>query len=288
MREDFATFLVEASKANNSIVCLGFDPVIEKIPLRMGDIEHRIWKFFLKILEACESEQCMPAAIKPNYAFFAQYGFEGLRALKKVCEETRKRAIPLIFDGKRGDIGKSSTAYAKEVFEFWQADAVTVSPYMGSDSVLPFAEYCKSHGKGVYVLNRTSNPGAKDFQDLMVGNKALYIHIADKIATWSLEYRSGVGAVVGATSLAELKEIAAHYLEKKAEVPLLIPGVGAQGGSAEEVTAILKNGGYNLRKTRINSSSGITYAYLTQNTDDFAGAAAKAVRELNAEIGRLE
>ncbi|MAG15949.1 orotidine-5'-phosphate decarboxylase [Candidatus Woesearchaeota archaeon] len=264
MQMNFVKKLIKSAEEKNSIVCLGMDPVLEEIPINEQSPSKKIVKFYSDIIEATHDSI---GAVKPNYAFFAQYGFPGLRALKKVISVCKNKKLPVILDAKRGDIGKSSAAYAKEVFEFWKADAVTISPFMGKDSVEPFIKYC-GKGKGVYILTRTSNPGAADLQD--------YQKTAAKVKEWHTE---GVGAVVGATNVAELKEINEIFDGK---MPLLIPGVGAQGGSAKEIVEAL---GENIKLHRINSSSGINYVYKKQDTDDYAGAAAKAVKELNGEIG---
>jgi orotidine-5'-phosphate decarboxylase len=282
---NFADLLIRSSKETNSIVCMGADPVLERIPIKHGGTETRITRFFEQIIEGCRGEGTVPAAIKPNYAFYAQYGFDGLRALRNVCSMVRKEGIPLILDAKRGDIGKTSAAYAKEAFEFWEADAVTVSPYMGTDSVMPFIEETIGKERGVYILNRTSNPGASDFQDLVVGEKKNFEVVSESIVGWAGIAAGNVGAVVGATSMGELSAILKIFVESGKQVPLLVPGVGAQGGSAAGVMAALKKSGHNARLVRISSSSGITYAFEEQNTGDFAGAAAKAIRKLNREIG---
>jgi len=282
---NYAEVLEESTKKFNSIVCMGADPVIDRIPIKEGNNEEKIVKFYSEIIDACKSEGTVPGAIKPNYAFYAQYGFEGLRALKKVCEKVKAEGIPLVLDAKRGDIGKTSAAYGKEVYELWGSDCVTIAPYMGSDSVGPFIEWCEKEGKGVYILNRTSNPGAVELQNLQVDGKNLFVKVSEKIMEWGANANGNVGAVVGATSMQELEEICRFYAEQEQKVPLLIPGVGAQGGSAAEVTEVLKKTGYELGIVRINSSSGINYAYEKAGTEDFAGAAVKAIKELNKEIG---
>lgn len=275
---NFTTKLIKAAEERNSIACLGMDPVLEEIPVKEQSPNRKIVKFYEDIIEATAESI---GAVKPNYAFFAQYGFPGLRALKKVISTCRNKKLPVILDAKRGDIGKSSEAYANEAFKFWKADAVTVSPYMGKDSVQPFIDHCSS-GKGVYVLVRTSNKGAEDLQGLSSSNgKKMFMETAGKLAEWHAE---GVGAVVGATNTAELKAVAEFFAASGKNIPLLIPGVGAQGGSAKEVADILRKIG-DLKMHRINSSSGISYAYKKQGTDDYVGAAEKAVKELNDEIG---
>jgi orotidine-5'-phosphate decarboxylase len=285
---DFVERLKQAAEQNNSIVCAGFDPDIGKIPLQ-GNPAEVIPKFFSEMMDAFEAEDAKPSIIKPNSAFYEQYGFDGLKALKKVIEDCKKRGYLVILDAKRADIGNTSTAYAKAAFDFWEADAITVAPYMGSDSVNPFIEYCNK-GKGVYILNRTSNKGAVDLQNLKTrddrGNESpIYMETAKKIVEWS---KPGTGAVVGATYPGELEQISKFYVSSGKKIPLLIPGVGAQGGAAQDVMNALKNGGNtadDLKMHRINSSRGIIFAYLDKKTDDFAGAAAKAVKELNKEIG---
>ena len=274
---NFVKRLQKAAQYKGSIACLGMDPVIERIPVKTGNVCDRITKFYVDILEACAEI----GAVKPNYAFFAQYGFPGLRALKKVIAGARKKKLPVILDAKRGDVGKSSEAYAEEAFGFWKADAVTVSPYMGRDSVQPFIDFCGS-GKGTYVLVRTSNPGARDFQDAETSGKKAFMAVAEKLIEW---HQPGTGAVVGATGLDELEVVAELLAPKK--IPLLIPGAGSQGGNAAEVAAVLRKNSEDLNMHRINSSSGINYAYRRYGVDDYAGAAARAVKELNKEIGIL-
>jgi orotidine-5'-phosphate decarboxylase len=274
---NFTEQLKQAAADNGSIVCMGMDPVLEKIPLK-GSAEEVIVKFYSDILDAAISEDVKPGIVKPNYAFYAQYGFEGLRALKKLIEIYHKHKFLIILDAKRGDIGKTSAAYAKEAFEFWNADALTVAPYMGSDSVGPFIDF----GRGVYILDRTSNPGAVDLQDMKVDGIPVYIKLAENIVKW---HKPGVGAVVGATYPKELEQISSFFVKSGKSVPFLIPGVGKQGGSAAEVVAALKKTGNELAMHRINNSSGINFAYEKTGTDDYAGAAAKAIREMNKEIG---
>ncbi len=280
----YAELMIRKADETKSIVCMGADPVLDRIPITEGSVEEKITKFYDAIIEACKAENTLPGAVKPNYAFYAQYGFEGLRAFKAVCEKVKGAGIPLIVDAKRGDIGKTSKAYAKEVFSFWEGDCVTLAPYMGTDSVMPFIEETVGKDLGVYILNRTSNPGAKDFQDLEVAGKKNYQIVSEAIIKWSKAAEGNVGAVVGATSMDELKAIVKLFVESGKQIPLLIPGVGAQGGSAKDVGNALKEASYNLKLARINSSSGINYAYEKQDTDDFAGAAVKAIRQLNEEI----
>jgi orotidine-5'-phosphate decarboxylase len=172
----------------------------------------------------------------------------------------------VIFDGKRGDIGKTSEAYAREIYDFWGADCTTVSPYMGEDSVLPFLR----EGKLVYLLCRTSNKGAADFQELKAGKKYLYETVAEKAVKWNC------GLVVGATS-DSIKKITKMT---KNRVPLLIPGIGSQGGDLEMVMEAVKG---NAAIHRINASSSIAYAY-EKHGGKPADAALKEAERLNREI----
>ena len=272
---------VRAKKAN-SIVCMGMDPVIEKIPIK-GDSCQVIEEFYINILKEMNIRNSYPAIIKPNIAYFEQYGFSGLNALKSIISQYKLSGIPTLLDAKRGDIGKTSAAYAKSVFEFWDSDAVTIAPYMGTDSVEPFIEWCDQE-KGVYILCRTSNKGAVDLQDLKVDGIPVYMKLAENIIRW---YKPGVGAVVGATYLDELEEISRFFVESKKEIPLLIPGVGSQGGSAKEVVEVLRKTKNDILVHRINSSSGINYAYIENDTSDYAKAAVDALENLNNEIGAL-
>ncbi len=321
---NFNEFLKKSSEETNSIACMGLDPEMHRIEAAKGDFlevreKHlpqpsegidlslppadllrrlqeidremggKIINFYSSIIDACISEKVLPSAFKPNYAFYAKHGFEGLKALEKVIEKCRKINAPIIFDGKRGDIGKTSEAYVMEAFSFWKADALTVNPFMGEDSVKPFIDFCERHKRfGVYVLNRTSNSGAKDFQNLKVNGKELFLLVSEKIVEWGKNAQGSVGAVVGATSLHELEKIAKFFVESKQEVPLLIPGVGSQGGSAKEVVNVLKKVGYDLRIVRINSSSALNYAFETDFTippKNFSLASVKALKKLNEEIG---
>jgi len=269
---------------NQSIVCMGMDPVIERIPIE-GRTEERIVKFYSDILKAIKSEGVRPGIVKPNYAFYEQYGMEGLRALKKVIELYKGEGFMVIMDAKRGDIGKTSAAYAKGIFEFWGVDAVTVAPYMGFDSVGPFVDYCDK-GKSVYILCRTSNDGAVDLQGLECsGGRKLFMKTAEMIAgKW---HKDNLSAVVGATSPEELKMVSEFFVNSGKQIPMLIPGVGSQGGSAEDVVRVLRETNNPLWLHRINSSSGINYAYEKEGTDDYAGAAVKVIKKLNEEIGKI-
>lgn len=275
---NYIELLKTTSAKYNSIVCLGLDPVIEDIPLKKGSAGEKIAEFYEGILNAIIGAKVYPASIKPNYAFYAQYGFDGLEALHKIIRLYRGAGFPVILDVKRGDIGKTAEAYSREAFAFFEADAVTLSPYMGYDSISPFIKNYPD--KGYYVLNKTSNKSSGDMQDIDTNGEPVFIHVSRKILDW---YHPGIGAVVGATYPEQLERIEGIFRTSGKEVPLLIPGVGSQGGSVADVMKVLKSGDWRLH--RINSSSAINYAYKKYSGLDYARAAVKALGELNEEIG---
>ncbi len=233
--------------------------MIEAIPYQ-GDIADIIVRYYGGLMERLFQTTPAPSAIKPNTAYFEQYGRAGYDALHEIIALAKHYEVPLILDAKRGDIGRSSAAYAKAVFEDLQADAVTVSPYMGDDSIMPFVEAGGQAG-GVYILCHTSNAGAQRFQHLMIDDRPLYLKTAEAIVEWS---KSGaVGAVVGATNITTLSQIDACFAAAKQDIPLLIPGVGTQGGDAQSVLNGLCS---DARLHRVNVGSAIANA--PQNAPD--------------------
>jgi len=269
--------LKQKAESTGNILCMGIDPVIDKIPYKDSPGK-AISKFYLELLDAIEGEDVSFPTIKPNIAFFEQYDFEGLLALKKIIKEYKEKGFQVILDAKRGDIGKTAKAYANAVFNVWKADAVTVHPYLGYDSVGPFLDY---NDKGVYVLNRTSNKSAIELQDLKVDDIPVYEKVSNLIIDW---HSPGLGCVIGATYPKELEHLSTKFVNSKKQVPMLIPGVGAQGGSASDVVSILKKTNNPLWLHRVNSSSGISYAYLKQDSDDFTGCAVKEIKKLAKEL----
>lgn len=250
---------------------MGLDPIFEAVPNKTGTVKDNLVSFFKELFDKMQEKNLVPAAFKPNIGYYSaldkprEKDFLGSESLAEILFLIEKYfpGIPVILDSKRGDIARSSLNYAIEAFDCWKADAVTVSPYMGSDSILPFISE-KYLDKGAYILNRTSNPGAKDFQNLKTdsdnkNNSELYIEVAKKIAFYAKEF-PGTGAVVGATGMEELKIISDIYAQA-GKVPMLIPGVGSQGGDAKTVMEVLKNSGCNLALIRINSSSALTHPW---------------------------
>lgn len=324
----FTDKLIEASTEKGSIVCLGLDPVIDfdrkvdektgkrVVEKRMPDslvdanikehgkeegIGKAIEEFYCQILDGIGAENVPVAVVKPNYAFYAQFGFPGLRALKSVIDCAHENKFMVILDYKRGDIGTTSKAYAIEGFEFWGADAVTVAPYMGEDSVGPFIELANKKGRGVYILTRTSNKGAKNLQELEVRQTKtpFYLEVARCVKEeWSKDASGTVGVVVGATNPQEYCAITAFLAGST--IPQLVPGFGAQGGSAEVIfdgaIQTYQRLGFDndqiltrMKTKRANSSSDLNFAWnLIKGFDEstYLDATIQAIRNFNGEIGK--
>ncbi len=249
--------LESAGKAGNS-ACMGIDPNLSALPEGM-----KVDDYFIELLSEMDKRGLRCAAFKPNIGYFSRLDspregiFEGSKALARILKSL-PGDVPFILDAKRGDIASSSLNYAYEAYECWKADSVTVSPYMGSDSINPFV--LNFQEKGIYILDRTSNSGGKDLQNrMMEDGEPLYMRVARTIIKWSGEYSSNIGAVVGATNLKEFKDITSIFGENN--IPMLIPGVGSQGGTAEDVISIMNECGYNRAYARINSSSALTHPW---------------------------
>ncbi len=280
--------LRDRAKKTGSLVCLGLDPQLEKIPFKAMNNGEMLFEFCAKIMDTAAERGASPNVIKPNYAFFAQYGFEGLRALKKTIDRAHELGLPVILDAKRGDIGSTAEAYARECFEFWNADAVTVNPWMGTDAVEPFLKFAREREKGVYVLVRTSNAGAADFQGLELENKKkVFEAVADRLVKWATGGHQNIGAVVGATSMDELHAVCTQFTKTGLEIPLLIPGVGAQGAHATDVLATLRKTQYPLELAVINASRSVLFAFEKNPSRPFDAAAADELEKLRADT-RIE
>ena len=251
---------------SNSLVCVGLDPEIERFPRDIAVQPSPIFQFNKAIIDATADLVC---AYKPQFAHYAAYEAED--QLERTIEYVHRSypGIPVILDSKRGDVGNTAVRYAIEAFERYGADAVTVNPYLGGDSLEPFLEY---EDKGVIILCRTSNPGGRDLQDLEVGGRKLYQVVADMAARkWNT--RGNYLLVVGATQPRELAEVR----EIVGKMPFLVPGVGAQGGDvALAVTHGQTADGTGLI---ISSSRGILYAGSDDNFSTAARTAAQALRD---------
>ncbi|GCE16576.1 orotidine-5'-phosphate decarboxylase [Dictyobacter kobayashii] len=279
MIQESTTFLsrLEQRWQQGHFVCVGLDPEYERLPAvaREGrTLEDALIFFACELIDATADLVC---AYKPNSAFYEAYGDVGLRALAKIISycKTTYPEIPIILDAKRADIGNTNLGYVKSSFDLLQADAITVHPYLGKEALDPFL---KRQDKGIIVLAKTSNPGSGEFQDLLVGEQKepLYQVVARNVARY-WNNNGNCALVVGATYPAELKRVR----EIVGDLPLLIPGIGAQGG---DVAATVKAGqdsrGWGMI---INSSRAIIYA---SGSADFAQAARNATSSLRTEINQ--
>lgn len=279
---NYIDLLKNSAEKFSSIVCMGLDPVIEDIQENNGTPGERIFKFYENILNKHIQMNIFPGAVKPNYAFYAQYGIDGITALEKILRIYKAAGIPVILDYKRGDIGKTAKAYAKEAFDFLDADSVTLSPYLGYDSIEPFiSDY---PDKGYYILTKTSNSSSGEFQDIKSDNKEMFIHVAELIVKW---YHPGIGSVAGATYPEQLEKISDIFINSGKEIPFLIPGIGTQGGDIKEVIQVIKRSS-DIRIHRISASSSLNYAYKTFKNLKYDDASVEALKQLNDEINELK
>lgn len=262
---NFNEKLKTAAHKNRSLLCVGLDPDLEMMPKKVG-----LFNFNKAIIDATSDLVC---AYKLNLAFYEAQGDEGLDALKHTIKHIPDY-IPVIGDGKRGDIGNTAKAYARAIFSNFNFDATTVNPYLGFDSIEPFIQYTE---KGVFILCRTSNAGAVDFQSLRceteLGYRSLFEIVALKAIQWNTH--GNIGLVVGATYPEELRLIR----ESQPDMPILIPGVGAQGG---DLDLAVRYGVDSQREGAIiNSSRQIIYA---SRGKDFPQAARRSATELRDQI----
>jgi orotidine-5'-phosphate decarboxylase len=264
----FIDKLHAAWRSSNSLLCVGLDPDPAKLPPHLRGASQAVFEFNRAIIDATHDLVC---AYKPQIAYFAAQSAED--QLLKTMEYLRTQYphIPVILDAKRGDIGSTAEQYAAEAFVRYGADAVTVNPYMGGDSITPFTSY---QHKGVVILCRTSNAGAQDFQDLQINDQPLYVHVANKVATeWNAH--GNCMLVVGATWPEQMRQIRAVV----GDMPFLVPGIGAQGGDVKAmVTAGKTSDGIGLV---VNSSRAVLYA---SAKEDFAHAARKVALAARDEI----
>ncbi|GCE12638.1 orotidine-5'-phosphate decarboxylase [Tengunoibacter tsumagoiensis] len=265
--------LVEACWQRENFVCVGLDPEYERLPesvTRNVSIEEAFFTFCRGIIDATHDLVC---AYKPNSAFFEAQGEAGLKALKRVVQYSKRQypQVPIILDAKRADIGNTNRGYVTSAFDLIEADAVTVHPYLGKEALTPFLNRKE---KGIIVLTRTSNPGAGEFQDLLIGDMPLYQVVARSVAQeWNTN--GNCALVVGATYPDELRQVRSLI----GDMPILIPGIGAQAGDVRSVVLAGQDSrGWGIL---LSSSRAILYA---STGADFAQAARRATEELNVEI----
>ena len=268
---NFVDMLARAERQNGSMLCVGLDPEPARFPARLKGDASRIYDFCAAIVDATAD---LVIAFKPQIAYFAAHGAEA--QLERLMQHLRRVApqVPVILDAKRGDIGSTAEQYAIEAFERYGADAVTLSPFMGFDSVQP---YLKRHGKGAFLLCRTSNPGGDDLQNQrlasVAGEPLLYEHIAT-LAQSAWNINGQLGLVVGATYPAEI----ARVRVLAPTLPLLIPGVGAQGGDARATVRAGWRGDAHRTEAAIVVNSSRSILYASPGNDFVAAARAEAMR----------
>ena len=268
---NFLDMLRNAERQNGSMLCVGLDPEPARFPATLQGDASKIFDFCAAIVDATAD---LVSAFKPQIAYFAAHRAED--QLERLMAHMRRAApgVPVILDAKRGDIGSTAEQYAREAFERYGADAVTLSPFMGFDSIQPYLKY---HGKGAFLLCRTSNPGGDDLQNQrlasVAGEPLLYEHIA-QLAQGPWNLNGQLGLVVGATYPAEIERVRALA----PTLPLLIPGVGAQGGDA---LATVRAGWRDNGPIIVNSSRAILYA---SGAADFAQAARQEAMKTRAML----
>ncbi len=267
---NFAERLRVASHRTSSLLCVGLDPDPQRLPAVVNSDSDPVYAFCAALIEATANLVC---AYKPNSAFFEALGSHGYETLRRVIAAVPSH-IPVILDAKRGDIGSTAEAYAQVAFDLLDADAVTLNPYLGGDALAPFLRY---HERGCILLCKTSNAGSADLQDLLLTDgRPLYMHVAERARDQWNAYEN-VGLVVGATHPSVLREVRALC----PTMPLLVPGVGAQGGDViEAVRAATDAAGENVI---INASRSIMYA---SSGSDFAEAARTEALRLHDLINR--
>ena len=300
--------LVERIKKLEAPIVVGLDPTLNFVPGFLLDkainekgetleaAADAIFEFNKKIVDAVYD---LIPAVKPQIAMYEQFGIPGLMAYKQTVDYCHEKGILVIGDAKRGDIGSTSTAYAighlgkvkigsTEIAPI-DTDFLTINPYMGSDSVVPFVEECKKYDKGLFILVKTSNPSSGEFQDQKVGKKAVYELVGKKVDEWGAELvkngYSDVGAVVGAT-YPEMGEVLREIMPK---AYILVPGYGAQGGTAAELKPFFNKDGLGAI---VNSSRGIIAAYKQEKyaeygAEGFAEAARAAVIDMKNDIASI-
>lgn len=278
-------------KRNPTVV--GLDPHIYLIPKTIMDkgsknqeaMAEVLWQFNKAVIDAIAD---LVPAVKLQIAFYEQWGMEGLKAYQKTIKYANEKRLIVIGDVKRGDISSTARAYAvAHLSGSFACDMATVNPLLGSDSVEPFLNLCKSHNKGIFALVKTSNPSSEEFQNLLVDGKPLYLHIADKVEYWGADLigkygYSSVGAVVGATypdEARQLREAMPHSF-------FLVPGYGAQGATAEDILSCFDERGLGAI---VNSSRGILGAHLKEKNDktdlqDFQDSIRRATKEMQQTL----
>jgi len=286
---NFADRLTAAIDEKKSCVVVGLDPRVDALPAELrnrakpsdADAAEAILAFNARVIEAVAPHA---VAVKPQVAFYEALGWHGFRAFAETIRIAHEYGLIVISDVKRGDIGSTAEAYAKAHLDRFGADAVTVNPYLGTDSIAPFLKRA-TEGKGIFVLVKTSNPSSAELQDLAVSEATLYERVAALVDQWGKAHRgdsgySAVCAVMGAT----FPEAAARLRERMPRAIFVVPGYGAQGGGAEECRPCFDSLGHGAV---VNSSRGIIFAYNTRQTTPWEQAVAEAARDMKKDLERV-
>ncbi len=300
--------LIEKIQKTKAPICVGLDPMLSYVPEHivkrafdaygetLEGAAEAIWQYNKEIID--NTYDLIPA-VKPQIAMYEQFGIEGLVVYKKTVDYCHEKGLVVIGDAKRGDIGSTSAAYAaghigsvqvgSKTYSAFDTDFLTVNPYLGTDGVKPFVDVCNSHDRGLFVLVKTSNPSSGEFQDRLIDGRPLYEWVAEKVVEWGNasmdgEY-SNVGAVVGAT-YPEMSRILRNLMP---HTYFLVPGYGAQGGTAEDLKHCFNKDGLGAI---VNSSRGIIAAYKQEKykkfgAENFAEASRQAVIDMAADINSV-
>lgn len=300
--------LIEKIQKTKASICVGLDPMLSYVPehIQAAAFEQygetlegaaeAIWQFNKEIVD--HTFDLIPA-VKPQIAMYEQFGIEGLKVYKRTVDYCKEKGLVVIGDAKRGDIGSTSAAYAtghigsvqvgSKTYSGFDTDFLTVNPYLGTDGVKPFVDVCNSHDRGLFVLVKTSNPSSGEFQDRLIDGRPLYEWVAEKVVEWGNASMDGdysnVGAVVGAT-YPEMSRILRNLMP---HTYFLVPGYGAQGGTAEDLKHCFNKDGLGAV---VNSSRGIIAAYKQEKykkfgTEHFAEASRQAVMDMVADINSV-
>lgn len=300
--------LIEKIQKTKAPICVGLDPMLSYVPehIQAAAFEQygetlegaaeAIWQFNKEIVD--HTFDLIPS-VKPQIAMYEQFGIEGLKVYKRTVDYCKEKGLVVIGDAKRGDIGSTSAAYAaghigsvqvgSKTYSAFDTDFLTVNPYLGTDGVKPFVDVCNSHDRGLFVLVKTSNPSSGEFQDRLIDGRPLYEWVAEKVVEWGNasmdgEY-SNVGVVVGAT-YPEMSRILRNLMP---HTYFLVPGYGAQGGTAEDLKHCFNKDGLGAI---VNSSRGIIAAYKQEKykkfgAENFAEASRQAVIDMAADINSV-
>lgn len=297
--------LVKRIELLNAPIVVGLDPMLKFVPEQILQRAYRnkgenlegvaeaIWEYNKGIIDAIHD---LIPAVKPQIAMYEQFGMEGLKVYKRTIDYCKEKGLVVIGDAKRGDIGSTSAAYATghlgkvgiggKEYRGFNADFLTLNPYMGSDGVLPFIDVCKEEKKGLFILVKTSNPSSGEFQDQLIGDRSLYELVGQKVAEWGElhmgDHYSYIGAVVGAT----YPEVGKVLRELMPKAYILVPGYGAQGGKAEDLVHYFNKDGLGAI---VNSSRGIIAAYQQKGYEKFgpeayADASRQAVINMREDL----